>query len=411
MDFRESDRAREDRERLEAFMDECVYPAEATIAEQVRASGDPHHHPAAMEELKAEAKSRGLWNLFHPHPGRGPGLSNVEYAPLAEIMGRSPHIAPEACNCNAPDTGNMEVLELYGTEEHRRRWLEPLLAGEIRSAFCMTEPGVASSDATNVAMRMERVDGGWKLNGRKWFTSNGMHPNLRVLIVMGKTSPDAETHRQQSMLVVPADAPGVTVLRDLPVFGFHDREGHAEVLFDDVVVPDFDVLKGEGEGFRIAQDRLGPGRIHHCMRAIGMAERALEMMCRRALERSTFGTLLADRDNVRDRIAQARIDIEMARLLTLKAAWLMDEAGNKAARQEIAAIKVAAPATALRVVDLAIQLFGGEGVTDDVPLAQFWAGLRALRLADGPDEVHLMTIARGELRRYRGDRTPKGGER
>lgn len=388
MDFRESDRAREYRERLEAFMDECVYPAEATIAEQVRASGDPHHHP-----------------------GRGPGLSNVEYAPLAEIMGRSPHIAPEACNCNAPDTGNMEVLELYGTEEHRRRWLEPLLAGEIRSAFCMTEPGVASSDATNVAMRMERVDGGWKLNGRKWFTSNGMHPNLRVLIVMGKTSPDAETHRQQSMLVVPADAPGVTVLRDLPVFGFHDREGHAEVLFDDVVVPDFDVLKGEGEGFRIAQDRLGPGRIHHCMRAIGMAERALEMMCRRALERSTFGTLLADRDNVRDRIAQARIDIEMARLLTLKAAWLMDEAGNKAARQEIAAIKVAAPATALRVVDQAIQLFGGEGVTDDVPLAQFWAGLRALRLADGPDEVHLMTIARGELRRYRGDRTPKGGER
>ena len=411
MDFRESDRAREYRERLEAFMDECVYPAEATIAEQVRASGDPHHHPAALEELKAEAKSRGLWNLFHPHPGRGPGLSNVEYAPLAEIMGRSPHIAPEACNCNAPDTGNMEVLELYGTEEHRRRWLEPLLAGEIRSAFCMTEPGVASSDATNVAMRMERVDGGWKLNGRKWFTSNGMHPNLRVLIVMGKTSPDAETHRQQSMLVVPADAPGVTVLRDLPVFGFHDREGHAEVLFDDVVVPDFDVLKGEGEGFRIAQDRLGPGLIHHCMRAIGMAERALEMMCRRALERSTFGTLLADRDNVRDRIAQARIDIEMARLLTLKAAWLMDEAGNKAARQEIAAIKVAAPATALRVVDQAIQLFGGEGVTADVPLAQFWAGLRALRLSDGPDEVHLMTIARGELRRYRGDRTPKGGER
>lgn len=411
MDFRESDRAREYRERLEAFMDECVYPAEATIGEQVRASGDPHHHPAAMEELKGEAKSRGLWNLFHPHPGRGPGLSNVEYAPLAEIMGRSPHIAPEACNCNAPDTGNMEVLELYGTEEHRRRWLEPLLAGEIRSAFCMTEPGVASSDATNVAMRMERVDGGWKLNGRKWFTSNGMHPNLRVLIVMGKTSPDAETHRQQSMLVVPADAPGVTVLRDLPVFGFHDREGHAEVLFDDVVVPDFDVLRGEGEGFRIAQDRLGPGRIHHCMRAIGMAERALEMMCRRAMERSTFGTLLADRDNVRDRIAQARIDIEMARLLTLKAAWLMDEAGNKAARQEIAAIKVAAPATALRVVDQAIQLFGGEGVTDDVPLAQFWAGLRALRLADGPDEVHLMTIARGELRRYRGDRTPKGGER
>lgn len=403
MDFRETDCARDYRERLEAFMDECVYPAEATIAAQVRDSGDPHHYPAAMEELKAEAKARGLWNLFHPHPGRGPGLTNAEYAPLAEIMGRSPHIAPEACNCNAPDTGNMEVLELYGTEEHRTRWLEPLLAGEIRSAFCMTEPGVASSDATNVAMRMDRVDGGFRLNGRKWFTSNGMHPNLRVLIVMGKTSPDAETHRQQSMLVVPADAPGVTVVRDLPVFGFHDREGHAEVLFDDVFVPDSDVLKGEGEGFRIAQDRLGPGRIHHCMRAIGMAERALELMCRRALDRSTFGKRLADRDNVRDRIARARIDIEMARLLTLKAAWLMDEAGNKAARQEIAAIKVAAPNVALRIVDEAIQLFGGEGVTDDVPLAHFWAGLRALRLADGPDEVHLMTIARGELRRCRGE--------
>ncbi|MGV3114218.1 acyl-CoA dehydrogenase family protein [Corynebacterium freneyi] len=403
MDFRETDRARDHRVRLEVFMDECVYPAETTIAEQVRDSGDPHHHPAAMEELKAEAKARGLWNLFHPHPGRGPGLTNAEYAPLAEIMGRSPHIAPEACNCNAPDTGNMEVLELYGTEEHRTRWLEPLLAGEIRSAFCMTEPGVASSDATNVAMRMDRVDGGFRLNGRKWFTSNGMHPNLRVLIVMGKTSPDAETHRQQSMLVVPADAPGVTVVRDLPVFGFHDREGHAEVLFDDVFVPDSDVLKGEGQGFRIAQDRLGPGRIHHCMRAIGMAERALELMCRRALDRSTFGKRLADRDNVRDRIARARIDIEMARLLTLKAAWLMDEVGNKAARQEIAAIKVAAPNVALRIVDEAIQLFGGEGVTDDVPLAHFWAGLRALRLADGPDEVHLMTIARGELRRYRGE--------
>lgn len=417
MDFRETDRARDYRERLEAFMDECVYPAEATIAEQVRASGDPHHHPAAMEELKAEAKARGLWNLFHPHPGRGPGLTNAEYAPLAEIMGRSPHVAPEACNCNAPDTGNMEVLELYGTDEHRERWLEPLLAGEIRSAFCMTEPGVASSDATNVAMRMDRVDGGWRLNGRKWFTSNGMHPNLRVLIVMGKTSPDAETHRQQSMLVVPADAPGVTVVRDLPVFGFHDREGHAEVLFDDVFVPDSDVLRGEGEGFRIAQDRLGPGRIHHCMRAIGMAERALELTCRRALERSTFGKALADRDNVRDRIARARIDIEMARLLTLKAAWLMDEAGNKAARQEIAAIKVAAPTVALRIVDEAIQIHGGEGVTDDVPLAHFWAGLRALRLADGPDEVHLMTIARGELRRYRGRGTPvnagteRGGSR
>ena len=399
-------------------MDECIYPAEAVYEQQMRESGDPHHFPAILDELKAEAKKRGLWNLFHPHLGAGgaggtgnngsaggdsnrPGLTNAEYAPLAEIMGRSMHLAPEACNCNAPDTGNMEVFELYGTDEHREKYLEPLLSGEIRSAFAMTEPGVASSDATNVRMSMERTDGGYVLNGRKWFTSNGMHPHLKVMIVMGKTSPDAEIHRQQSMLAVPADAPGVTIVRNLPVFGYHDREGHAEVHFKDVFVPDKDILGGEGMGFKISQDRLGPGRIHHCMRAIGMAERALELMCTRALSRTAFGKPLANRDNIRDQIAQARIDIEQARLLTMKAAWMMDTVGNKAARQEIAAIKVAAPAMALRIVDQAIQVHGGEGVTDDTPLAAIWAGLRTLRLADGPDEVHRMTIARAELRKYR----------
>ena len=418
MDFQHSERSLEYQGKLTEFMDECIYPAEAVYEQQMRESGDPHHFPAILDELKAEAKKRGLWNLFHPHLGAGgtsgagnagsaggdsnrPGLTNAEYAPLAEIMGRSMHLAPEACNCNAPDTGNMEVFELYGTDEHREKYLEPLLSGEIRSAFAMTEPGVASSDATNVRMSMERTDGGYVLNGRKWFTSNGMHPHLKVMIVMGKTSPDAEIHRQQSMLAVPADAPGVTIVRNLPVFGYHDREGHAEVHFKDVFVPDKDILGGEGMGFKISQDRLGPGRIHHCMRAIGMAERALELMCTRAMSRTAFGKPLANRDNIRDQIAQARIDIEQARLLTMKAAWTMDTVGNKAARQEIAAIKVAAPTMALRIVDQAIQVHGGEGVTDDTPLAAMWAGLRTLRLADGPDEVHRMTIARAELRKYR----------
>ena len=418
MDFQHSERSLEYQGKLTEFMDECIYPAEAVYEQQMRESGDPHHFPAILDELKAEAKKRGLWNLFHPHLGAGgtsgagnagsaggdsnrPGLTNAEYAPLAEIMGRSMHLAPEACNCNAPDTGNMEVFELYGTDEHREKYLEPLLSGEIRSAFAMTEPGVASSDATNVRMSMERTDGGYVLNGRKWFTSNGMHPHLKVMIVMGKTSPDAEIHRQQSMLAVPADAPGVTIVRNLPVFGYHDREGHAEVHFTDVFVPDKDILGGEGMGFKISQDRLGPGRIHHCMRAIGMAERALELMCTRAMSRTAFGKPLANRDNIRDQIAQARIDIEQARLLTMKAAWMMDTVGNKAARQEIAAIKVAAPTMALRIVDQAIQVHGGEGVTDDTPLAAMWAGLRTLRLADGPDEVHRMTIARAELRKYR----------
>ncbi|MGW6374580.1 acyl-CoA dehydrogenase family protein [Rhodococcus sp. NPDC055112] len=401
--FDVSDRAEKIRADLLEFMDSHVYPAEAVYEEQMRAAGDPHFQPPIVEELKVEARKRGLWNLFHPHPGTGAGLTNLEYAPLAEIMGRS-HLASEACNCNAPDTGNMEVFEIFGTDEHREKYLKPLLDGKIRSAFAMTEPEVASSDATNVEMRMERDGDEFILNGRKWFASNAMHQNCRVLIVMGKTDPTAEIHRQQSMLVVPIDAPGVTVVRNLPVFGYHDREGHAEITFENVRVPVKDVLKGEGEGFAISQARLGPGRIHHCMRAIGMAERALELMCKRAQSRVTFGRPIADRANIQDWIAEARIEIEMNRLLTLKAAYLMDTVGNKEARTEIAAIKVAAPQMALKIVDRAIQVHGGAGVTDDFPLAMAYAHLRTLRLADGPDEVHKRAIAKQELRKYRAHR-------
>ncbi|WP_433193677.1 acyl-CoA dehydrogenase family protein [Nocardia sp. CA-107356] len=399
--FTPSDRAQQYQRDLLAFMDECVYPAEPVYEKQMAAAGDPHHHPQIVEELKTEARARGLWNLFHPHPEWGPGLTNLEYAPLAEIMGRSAHLAPEACNCSAPDTGNMEVLTLFGTQEHRERYLEPLLAGTIRSAFAMTEPAVASSDATNIQLRMERDGEHYVLNGRKWFASNALHRNCKVLIVMGKTDPDAPKHRQQSMMVVPIDAPGVTVMRNLPVFGYADREGHAEIDFTDVRVPVTDVLKGEGEGFAISQARLGPGRIHHCMRAIGMAERALELMVARAETRITFGQKLSERANIQDWIAEARIDIEQARLLTLKAAWMMDTVGNKAARTEIAAIKIAAPTMALRIVDRAIQVHGGAGVTDDFPLASMYAHLRTLRLADGPDEVHKRTIAQAELGKFR----------
>ncbi|MFG1783941.1 acyl-CoA dehydrogenase family protein [Rhodococcus oryzae] len=401
--FDVSDRADKIRADLLEFMDSHVYPAEAVYEEQMRAAGDPHFQPPIIEELKVEARKRGLWNLFHPHPGTGAGLTNLEYAPLAEIMGRS-HLASEACNCNAPDTGNMEVFEIFGTDEHREKYLKPLLDGKIRSAFAMTEPDVASSDATNVEMRMERDGEEFVLNGRKWFASNAMHQNCRVLIVMGKTDPTAEIHRQQSMLVVPIDAPGVTVVRNLPVFGYQDREGHAEITFENVRVPVKDVLKGEGEGFAISQARLGPGRIHHCMRAIGMAERALELMCTRAQSRVTFGRPIADRSNIQDWIAEARIEIEMTRLLTLKAAYLMDTVGNKEARTEIAAIKVAAPQMALKIVDRAIQVHGGAGVTDDFPLAMAYAHLRTLRLADGPDEVHKRAIAKQELRKYRAHR-------
>src|ERR1700756_3483387 len=395
-----SERAQQLQKELLDFVESDVYPAEAIYEDQMRESGDPHFQPPIIEELKVEARKRGLWNLFHPHAGTGAGLTNLEYAPLAEIMGRS-FIAPEACNCSAPDTGNMEVLELFGTEEHREKYLKPLLDGTIRSAFAMTEPRVASSDATNVELSMVRDGDDYVLNGRKWFASNAMHKNCKVLIVMGKPDPAAPPHRQQSMMVVPIDAPGVTVMRNLPVFGYLDREGHAEIDFTDVRVPASDLLKGEGEGFAISQARLGPGRIHHCMRAIGMAERALELLCQRADSRVAFGSALSNRANIADWIAEARIEIEKSRLLILKTAWLMDTVGNKEARTEIAAVKVDAPNIALNVVDRAIQVHGGLGVTEDVPLAGFWAHLRAMRIADGPDEVHKRTIARQELRTQR----------
>ncbi|MGO9033591.1 acyl-CoA dehydrogenase family protein [Mycobacterium sp.] len=398
--FEMSDRTKKYQADLLEFMESHIYPAEPVYDRQMRESGDPHFQPPILEELKAEARRRGLWNLFHPHPEWGPGLTNLEYAPLAEIMGRS-HLASEACNCNAPDTGNMEVLTLFGTDEHKEKYLKPLLDGTMASAFAMTEPQVASSDATNVQLSMTRDGDEYVLNGRKWFASNALHKNCKVMIVMGKTDPTAAPHRQQSMMVVPIDAPGVTVMRGLPVFGYQDREGHAEIDFKDVRVPLKDVLKGEGEGFAISQARLGPGRIHHCMRAIGMAERALELMCKRAQSRVTFGKPISENANIQDWIAEARIDIEMIRLLTLKAAYLMDTVGNKAAQTEIAAIKVAAPKVALTIVDRAIQVHGGGGVTDDFPLALAWAHLRTLRLADGPDEVHKRAIARQELRKYR----------
>ena len=398
--FTVSDRAKQYQADLLSFMDSHIYPAEEIYAEQMRSQPDPHFQPPVIEDLKKEARSRGLWNLFHPHSEWGPGLTNLEYAPLAEIMGRS-HIAAEACNCSAPDTGNMEVLTLFGTGEHKEKYLKPLLDGTIRSAFAMTEPAVASSDATNIELSMVRDGEDYVLNGRKWFASNAMHKNCKVLIVMGKTDPAAAPHRQQSMLVMPLDTPGITVVRSLPVFGYMDREGHAEITFENVRVPVKDVLKGEGEGFAISQARLGPGRIHHCMRAIGIAERALELMCRRAAARVTFGEPLSSRANIQDWIAESRIAIEQTRLLTLKAAWMMDTVGNKAARTEIAAIKVAAPSMALEILDRAIQVHGAAGVTDDFLLASSWAHLRTLRLADGPDEVHKRSIARMELAKYR----------
>ena len=397
--FETSERAEDYRQRVLAFMDEHVYPNEDVYDQQMREQDDPHATPPILHELKAKAKAEGLWNLFHPHADWGPGLTNLEYAPLAEIMGRVGW-ASEVFNCNAPDTGNMEVLTLFGTDEHQERYLRPLLDGEIASAFAMTEPAVASSDATSIELQMVRDGDDYVLNGRKWFASNAVRPDCAVLIVMGKTDPTAPTHRQQSMMVVPIDAPGLTIVRNLPVFGYVDRESHGELLFDNVRVPATDVLKGEGEGFAIAQARLGPGRIHHCMRTIGMAERALELMCARAADRVTFGRPLADRANIQDWIAEARIDIEMVRLLTLKAAYMMDTVGNKEAATEIAAIKVAAPNIALKIIDRAIQVHGGAGVTDDFPLAMAYAHIRTLRLADGPDEVHKRAIARRELRPY-----------
>jgi len=453
MDFAPSPRCSEYQERLGAFMDEHVYPAEPVYERELAESGDPHHQPRVMEELKTRAREAGLWNMFLPDPNRGAGLSNADYAPLAEILGRS-HIASEACNCSAPDTGNMEVLHQFGTPQQQARWLEPLLEGEIRSAFAMTEPAVASSDATNICLRIERDGDQYVLNGRKWWTSNALHPHCRIMIVMGTTAPDGPAgsgksqgskpgaparsegsgaparsegsgapeksgqsgqprgsggrdqssgpppHRRQSQILVPIDTPGVTVIRNLPVFGYTDHEGHAEVDFTDVRVPAANLIAGEGDGFMIAQARLGPGRIHHCMRCIGAAERALQAMCRRAVSRTTFGQPLSSRANIQDWIAESRVQIEMARLLTLKAAWLMDTVGVRQARMEIAAIKVAAPAIALRVVDRAIQVHGGGGVSDDYPLAWMYAHLRTLRLADGPDEVHKLSIARRELAPY-----------
>jgi acyl-CoA dehydrogenase len=406
MDFQLTARCKDYLGRLEVFMDERIYPAEPVYARQIRESGNPNFQPPVLEELKAEARERGLWNLFLPDPDWGAGLSNAEYAPLAEVMGRSPLIAPEACNCAAPDTGNIEVLQRFGTDEHKEQWLRPLLDGEIRSTFAMTEPDVASSDATNIEMVIDRDGESYVLNGTKWWASNALHQNCRVLIVMGKTAPEAPKHKQQSMLVVPLDTPGVTVVRPLSVFGYSDREGHAEIAFEDVRVPTDALLAGEGDGFMIGQARLGPGRIHHCMRSIGAAERALDLMCERALSRVAFGKRLADNANIQDWIAESRIELEMVRLLTMKTAWLMDTAGNRDARTEIAAIKVAGPNVALRVLDRAIQVHGGGGVSGDFPLAAMWAHQRALRLADGPDEVHKRTIARHELDRGRDEGYP-----
>ena len=401
MDFAPSPRAADLIERLQAFMDEEIYPAEPVFAQQMTESGDPHFHPHVMEELKAKARERGLWNLFLPHVTEWTPdpVSSTDYAPLAEISGRSP-LAPEALNSAAPDTGNMEILSLFGTPEQKDQWLVPLLAGEIRSCFAMTEPDVASSDARNIQLSIRREGDEYVLNGRKWWISGAANPRCKVAIVMGKTDPDAPTYRQQSMVLVPMDTPGLTIVRDLLVFGYNDREGHCELRFDNVRVPVSNILGEEGGGFALAQARLGPGRIHHCMRCIGIAERALELMCRRVVAREAFGKSLAEQGVIQEWIADSRIEIEQARLLTMKTAWLMDTVGTKGARIEISAIKVVAPNMALRVVDRAIQAHGGGGVSQDFPLAGMYAGLRTLRFADGPDEVHRMQLARRELGRH-----------
>ena len=400
MDFAYSPKVLELRERVTAFMEQHVYPAEPVFERQV-AEGDRWQPTAIMEQLKARARAAGLWNLFLPDSEHGNGLSNLEYAPLAEIMGRS-LLGPEPFNCSAPDTGNMEVLVRYATAPQKQQWLEPLLRGEIRSAFAMTEPEVASSDATNMVATAGPEGGHWLINGHKWWTSGACDPRCQVLIFMGLSNPDGPRHQQHSMILVPRDTPGVRVVRPLPVFGYDDApHGHAEVLFENVRVPYENVLLGEGRGFEIAQGRLGPGRIHHCMRSIGMAERALELMCKRALQREAFGKPLARLGGNIDVIADSRMEIDMARLLTLKAAYMMDTVGNKVARSEIAQIKVVAPNVALRVIDRAIQMHGAAGVSGDFPLAYMYAMQRTLRLADGPDEVHRAAVGKYELGKYR----------
>ena len=406
MHFAYDDKTEELRTRLLGFMNSHVYPAEPVLAQQV-ADGPDWHTPPIVGELKTAARAAGLWNLFLPHDPRGAGLTNLQYAPLAEISGRSPLLAPEAMNCSAPDTGNMEVLTTFGTEVQKKQWLDPLLNGEIRSAFCMTEPDVASSDATNISTRITRDGDEYLVNGRKWWSSGAMNPDCKIFIVMGKSAgldgqADAPRHRQQSMILVPRDTPGVTVKRGMTVFGYDDGShgGHAEIVFQDVRVPAENLIAGEGEGFAIAQARLGPGRIHHCMRLIGMAERALDLMCERASSRIAFGKPLAGQGVIGEWIAESRVRIELNRLLVLKTAWLMDTVGNKGAHSEIQAIKISTPAMTEWVLDKAIQTHGGGGVSQDFPLAQLWAGARTLRLADGPDEVHKRSLAKAELKRW-----------
>ncbi|MCU0278803.1 MAG: acyl-CoA dehydrogenase family protein [Candidatus Nanopelagicales bacterium] len=400
MDFEHSPKAAEYRDRLAEFMDAEVLPAEPVYAEQLIESaraGTPHVSPPVIEELKRKARDRGLWNLFLPQES---GLTVTDYAPLAELTGRSPHLAPEALNCSAPDTGNMEVLHMFGTPEQKQQWLEPLLDGRIRSGFAMTEPAVASSDATNIETRISPDGDDYIINGRKWWTTGAMDPRCAILILMGKTDPDADAHRQQSMVLVPTNTPGVNIERNLTVFGYSEQPGHAEISFTDVRVPKTNLIASEGMGFAIAQARLGPGRVHHCMRAIGMAERALEMMCQRSVSRVAFGKPLASQGVMREWIARSRLAIDQARLLVLQTAWVIDRDGAKAARQQIAGIKAVVPQMALDVVDRAIQAHGGAGVSQSTPLAEMWAGLRTLRLADGPDEVHLRDVARLELKGY-----------
>ncbi|MFC9385467.1 acyl-CoA dehydrogenase family protein [Streptomyces venezuelae] len=403
MDFAYDARTEELRERLLAFMDAHVYPAE-TVAEEQRARlASPWDTPPVVEELKAEAKRQGLWNLFLPDAEYGAGLTNLQYAPLAEITGRSPHLAPTALNCAAPDTGNMELLAQFGDEAQKKQWLEPLLAGEIRSAFAMTEPEVASSDATNIETRIRRDGDSYVVDGRKWYISGAMNPDCTIFIVMGKTDPDgADPRRQQSMILVPRDTPGVEVRRAMRVYGYEDHYhgGHAEVVFDGVRVPASHLIGEEGGGFAIAQARLGPGRIHHCMRLIGMAERAVELMCRRAVTRTAFGKTLAQQGVVQNWIADARVTIEQLRLLVLKTAWLMDTVGNRGAHTEIQAIKIATPRAVVDIIDKAVQAHGAGGVSQDFPLAELWAAARTLKLADGPDEVHQRSLARRELKKY-----------